>query len=76
MSTVKFDEKDKEVLDSFLLEKEEVKPGKMFGYPAYYVKGKLFSSLYDEGVCVKVPESYADELLERDHIEHFSPGEE
>lgn len=73
MSVVKLDEKNKDILDSFLLDKEEVKPGKMFGYPAYYVGGKLFSSLYDEGVCLKVPESYADELLERDYIEPFKP---
>lgn len=45
----------------------------MYGHPAYYVGGKLFASLFMEGVCVKVPESYKNELLKRDGIVPFEP---
>ena len=70
---VKFNPKHKEVLDSFLLDMPSVKPGKMYGHPAYYVGGKLFASLFMEGVCVKIPEPLKNELLERDGIVPFEP---
>ena len=73
LSKVKYNAKHKEVLDSFLLNIPIVKPGKMFGYPAYYVGGKLFASVYEDAVCVKVPESLANELLKREEIVHFQP---
>ena len=68
-----FNLKHKEVLDSFLLEIPIVIPGKMYGHPAYSVGGKLFASLYMEGVCVKVPKSKVNELLKRDYIVPFEP---
>ena len=73
LSKVKYNAKLKEVLDSFLLNIPVVKSGKMFGYPAYYVVGKLFASGYKDAVCVKVPESLANELLKREEIVHFQP---
>ena len=63
----------KKVLDSFLLDIPIVKPGKMYGHPAYYIGGKLFASLFMEGVCVKVPESLKNELIKREGIEPFTP---
>ena len=68
-----FNLKHKEVLDTFLLDIPFVKPGKMYGHPAYYIGGKLFASLYMEGVCVKVPEQIKEELLEKDGIVPFEP---
>lgn len=50
-----------------------VTPGKMFGHPAYYVKGKVFASLYMDGVVVKVPESRVKELLDKDDFVAFTP---
>jgi len=41
MVKAQYNLKHKEVLDSFLLDVPIVKPGKMFGHPAYYVGGKL-----------------------------------
>ena len=73
MIKAQFDLKHKEVLDSFLLDIPLVKPGKMYGHPAYYVGGKLFASLYMQGVCVKVPEILVSELLKRKHIAPFEP---
>jgi hypothetical protein len=73
MVKAQFNLKHKEVLDTFLLDIPFVKPGKMYGHPAYYVGGKLFASLYMEGVCVKVPEQFKDELLTRKEIVPFEP---
>jgi hypothetical protein len=73
LSNVQYNEKHKEILDSFLLDIPVVKPGKMYGHPAYYVGGKLFASLYMEGVCVKIPEIRVKELLKKDGILPFEP---
>lgn len=71
LTKAQYNLKHKEVLDTFLLDNPFVKPGKMYGHPAYYIGGKLFASLYIEGVCVKVPESMVKKLLEREEIEPF-----
>jgi hypothetical protein len=73
LSNVQYNEKHKVVLDSFLLDIPIVKPGKMYGHPAYYVGGKLFASLYMEGVCLKIPEIRVKELLKKQGIEPFTP---
>ena len=68
-----FNENHKKILDSFLLDIPIVNPGKMYGNPAYYVGGKLFASLYMDGVCVKIPETRVKELLKKDGIIPFEP---
>ena len=73
MVKTQYNLKHKKVLDSFLLDIPIVKPGKMFGHPAYYVGGKLFASLYMEGVCLKVPESLKNKLLKREDVVPFEP---
>ena len=73
MSKAQFNIKHKEVLDTFLLNIPFVKEGKMYRHPAYYVGGKLFASIYMEGVCVKIPESLVAELLKRKEIVPFQP---
>jgi hypothetical protein len=73
LAKAQFNLKHKEILDTFLLNIPIVKPGKMYGHPAYYVGGKLFASLFMEGVCVKVPESLKKELLKRKEIVNFEP---
>lgn len=73
MAKAKFRIEHKKVLDSFLLDIPIVKPGKMYGHPAYYIGGKLFASLFMEGVCIKVPESLVNELIKREGIEPFRP---
>ena len=70
----KFNKNHKAVLDALLLQKDNVKAGKMFGYPAYYAGRKLCICLYEQGVGVKVPETTALALLGRDkHIIPFQP---
>lgn len=56
----------KAVLDEILLENPLVRPGKMFGFPAYYVGKKLCICLYEAGVGLKLPESSARRLLDED----------
>lgn len=63
----------KKILDSFLLKIPLVQPGKMYGHPAYYVGGKMFASLFNDGVCVKLPETRVKELLKHNHIYPFEP---
>lgn len=63
----------KAILDALLLEIPGVAEGKMFGYPAFYVNGKLFACIYGGGVGLKVPHVVANELLSEDHIGPFQP---
>lgn len=73
LTKAQYNLKHKEILDTFLLENTLVNPGKMFGHPAYYVGGKLFASLYMDGVCVKLPESRVKELLKKESYTPFEP---
>lgn len=73
MGKAKFNSEHKKILDSFLLEKPNVVPGQMFGYPAYYINNKLFACVYEEGVGIKVPEINAREFIGQEGIIHFQP---
>ena len=61
------------MLDVLLLGMPGVVEGKMFGYAAYYTKGKLFACVYGDGAGVKVPEDVASALLKEDYIIPFQP---
>lgn len=50
-------------VDKILLQDPSVKEGKMFGYPAYYVNGKLAICHYDIGLALKL----AAELVQNLH---------
>jgi TfoX/Sxy family transcriptional regulator of competence genes len=50
-----------------------VAEGKMFGYAAYYVNGKLFACIYGDGIGVKVPEEIANKLLSEKRAVAFQP---
>ena len=64
----------KAALDNLLLGNPFVRPGKMFGFPAYYVGKKLCISLYEDGVGVKVPATTAAHLLQTDpNVVPFQP---
>jgi hypothetical protein len=73
MSTAVFNPQHKAVLDSLLLHLPGVVAGRMFGYPAYYVNGKLFACVYGQGVGIKVPAKVADSLAGRKGIVRFQP---
>lgn len=61
-----FNIEHKAVLDELLLGYGQVRPGKMFGFPAYYAGAKLCICLYDEGVGIKLPEASVTKLLNSD----------
>jgi hypothetical protein len=63
---VRFSAEHKVVLDDLLLDHPSVRPGKMFGFPAYYASGKLCICLYEQGVGIKLPEKSAATLLDAD----------
>jgi len=73
MGKADFSPEHKEILDSFLLGFPGVVPGKMFGYPAYYVNDKLFACVYGDGVGIKVTEKMANELVGKKGIIPFVP---
>jgi hypothetical protein len=73
MAQAKYDQDIKSVVDSIMLEIPGVVSGKMFGYPAYYINGKLIACIYQDGVGMKVPEVKAQELLKEVNIIHFQP---
>ncbi len=69
-----FNSEHKAVLDELLLRHPHVRPGKIFGFPAYYTGGKLCICLYEQGVGVKLPELSAAKLLATDgNIVPFRP---
>jgi hypothetical protein len=63
---VYFNQANKAVLDELLEGNPLVRPGKMFGYPAYYVGKKLSICLYEDGVGVKLPEKTVEKMLDSD----------
>jgi hypothetical protein len=69
-----FNPEHKAVLDDLLLGNPLVRPGKMFGYPAYYAGKKLCICLYEQGIGLKIAEQTATRLLESDpHVVPFQP---
>jgi hypothetical protein len=73
VSKANFNPEIKKITDSMLLEIPSVVPGKMFGYPAYYVHHKMFACLYEDGIGIKVPESAAVKLIGTTGIIPFQP---
>lgn len=69
-----FNPEHRAVLDDLLLGHPLMRPGKMFGFPAYYAGKMLCICLYEEGVGIKLPEQSAARLLQTDpHAIPFQP---
>lgn len=61
-------------VDEILLKSSSVKEGKMFGYPAYYVNGKLAICHYNLGLALKLPIEAVQNLKKHSvSSEPFSP---
>jgi hypothetical protein len=73
MSQISFNPEHKKVLDALLLPMPIVRAGKMFGFPAYYVGKKLFASLYENGVGLKLPAETVSALLDGQTFIPFQP---
>lgn len=56
-----------------LADRKDVREGRMFGYPAFFVGRRMFACVYGKGVGVKVPAEMAARLLERPDTEPFRP---
>jgi hypothetical protein len=70
----KYSPEHKAILDELLLGYPGVRPGKMFGFPAYYAGAKLCITLYEQGVGLKLPAQSAAALLEADqNVIPFQP---
>ena len=69
----KWNEAVRPVVDELLLPLPGVRPGKMFGYPAYYTGRRMFACLYGPGVALKLPPADVDRLLGRTGITRFEP---
>ena len=52
---------------------EDVREGRMFGYPAFFIGRRMFACVYGDGVGIKVPAELAVSLLERIGTEPFRP---
>jgi predicted DNA-binding protein (MmcQ/YjbR family) len=63
----------KTVLDRMMLGLPGVSAGQMFGHPSYKVKGKVFASLTEDGVTIKLPDAAVRSLLEHDNVTPFAP---
>jgi hypothetical protein len=71
---VNFNAEHKAVLDDMLLDHPDIRPGKAFGYPAYYVGKKLSICLFEQGVGLKVPQELAEKLVADDrNVIPFQP---
>jgi len=62
-----------EVLAKLLSDRTDVRPGKMFGFPAFFTCGKLFACVYGEGVGLKLPEDTVRRLVGKPGIIPFQP---
>jgi len=69
----KFDPAHETVLKNMLRDTPAAKPGKMFGYPAYKVNGKLAVGLFDTGIVAKVGPERAKALIGKAGISTFEP---
>ena len=74
MSKFSFDEEIKEIIDEILLDMPDVEPGHVFGMPGYYINGKLFASIYESGLTLKLPKKKCKDLVENiDGFDAFAP---
>jgi hypothetical protein len=71
----KYNPEHEKVLHKMLGDNPAAKPGKMFGYPAYKVNGKLAVGLFDTGIVAKVGPKRVGELVGKPGIESFVPME-
>ena len=58
---------NKAVIDELVGEIPGVRPGKMFGFPAYYAGKKLAFCVYEDAIGIKLPEERVRQILAEDH---------
>jgi hypothetical protein len=71
---VYFNPENKAVIDELVGEIPVARPGKMFGFPAYYAGRKLAICVYEDGVGLKLPEDRVRHVIaENEHASPFQP---
>lgn len=73
MSDKKYNLAHQEVLDEILLKQPDIVRGRVFGLACYKIYGKVFATLYGDGVGIKLPADRAYELKSLPHISEFRP---
>ncbi len=68
MNDQRFIPEQKQVIDAILSGVPGVSERKTFGHPAYYVRGKMFASLIEDGVALKLPEAAVADLVAQGHM--------
>jgi hypothetical protein len=51
----------------------DVRKGKMFGYPAFYIGRRMIACVYQDEIGLKLPAARVDKLLERGDLRSFRP---
>ena len=62
-----------ETLLRLLSDQPDVTAGKMFGYPAFYTRGRLFGCVYGDGVGLKLPVERVAALMSSPGFVPFRP---
>lgn len=66
-------DKNCEVLRSIMSAYPQVREGRMFGYPAFFVDRRMFACVYGDGVGLKLPRDVTLSLLALPGIIPFQP---
>jgi hypothetical protein len=69
----KYQPEHETILNTMMQDLPQAKAGKMFGYPAYKVNGKLAASLHAQGVVLKLGQLRVNELVGQGQGAHFEP---
>jgi hypothetical protein len=62
-----------DVLSRLLVNRPDVVAGKMFGFPAFYTRGKLFACVHGDGVGLKLPKDMVRQFDGKPGITPFQP---
>lgn len=68
-----FNPEFEKVMHAMLSGVASAEAGKMFGYPAYKVNGKLAITIHEMGIVLKVGQARAKELIEKGSAKSFEP---
>lgn len=61
------------VVRELLAGRPEVRERRMFGLPGFMVAGKMFASVYGDGLTLKLPKDTVQEVLSRPDARPFAP---
>ncbi len=72
-ASVRFREDHLQAIRGLLAEDRDVREGRMFGYPAFFVGRRMFACIYGDGVGLKVPLTLVARLIECGEAIAFRP---